>query len=1129
MRNIVKILFAVLFLNNHIHVFAQVSTVHFERISLEQGLSQSSVYAILKDSKGFLWFGTAEGLNRFDGSRFVHYKKDLNNHSSISDSWVTCIFEDTYSNLWIGTHSGGLNLYNYADQSFSHFTFNIDDNTTISNNTINAICEDKDGFLWIATDNGLNNLNLKKFQQKKDSKPIFKRINQTEVNNLPSNEIISLCVTTDNQLWIGTYGGGFARMLKSKDGTEVFYIHRNTLYTSGSDCDKNIWSIIQDTENQNILWILNSCNLVQFNKNTRQFIRLYEYGKTMPRDLRMMTADKQGNLWIGTRDNGLLKFEKSTGIFSLYRNSIFEYTSLSKNNILSIYADNEGIIWVGTKGGGLNKKTTKQFTHYKSLAGIKGSLNANSVWALYKDRNGTIWAGTEQGLNKLNQSREYFTDYVHDKAQPNSISDNSVYCIFEDREGDFWIGTSSGGLNYMDRKTGKFRNYRHIPGNPNSLSFDYVRDIAQDEDGFLWIATRGGGLNRFDKTKGTFKHFKHHPDKPGSLSADRLNALHIDKYGYLWIATTGGGLNRFDLKTETIKRYHHNPSDSTGINDVDIMAFCEEKSGNLWVGTYNGGINILNRKTGTFKHITENDGLPNNLIYGILADRSGNIWVSTNNGLSKIDPISLKFDNYDVSDGLQDNEFNSAACFVGQDGEMLFGGINGFNVFIPENIIKNTVIPTIVLTEIKIINNKTGTEGRLPQTKSLINSKEITLTSKDYFFSIEFAALSFISPGKNKYAYILEGFDKEWITTTAQNKIATYTNLEGGTYIFRVKASNNDGVWNNEGISLKIIIKPPFWKTQWFKFVLILLLVLGIYLIYRIRIRSLQKQKKRLEQTVHEKTKEVVEQKNQLQKVNQELLVSNYELNNQREGLEKTLETLKSTQLQLIQSEKMASLGILSAGVAHEINNPLNFIQGGIDGLELYINQNLNEHTESVSTWIKGIKLGVSRVSTIVKSLNHYCLTDEYKKVPCNINEIIDNCVIMLQGHIKDRIHLEKQVDENIESILGNESKLHQAILNILINAAQAIEKEGNIHISGKQSGNFVLIEITDNGSGISSENLPKIFDPFFTTKDPGKGTGLGLSIAHSIINDHLGELQINSEKGKGTVVSIKLPYNKAS
>ncbi len=888
-----KLLVFCLLLMTSSYVFSEQVTT-FDHITIQQGLSQSSVYSICQDSKGFLWFGTAEGLNRYDGTKFVVYKVSLIDSTAISGSWITAIYEDSRQNLWIGTYGDGLNRFVWDNEQFIHYQSDKTNPNSLSNNKINAICEDSNGYLWIGTNDGLNQLNLNTIMDSQSSEQFFTHYHHEDgnMNSLSNNEILSLCYMPNQELWIGTYGGGLNYMVIGPDSSITFKSIQNEDKNINSPCNNSIWSISADHLNQNLIWIVNSDDLESIDLNTGKFTHYNSHpqGSGILNNPRVLSINSRLDIWVGTTNSGLIRFDRKTNSFYNYKYNANDITSLSKNNILSLFEDREGILWIGAKGGGINKITRKKFIHYKNFVGSGNLITSNSIWSIFQDKNGLIWLGSEDGLNCLNPKTDQFTIFQKDGNNTRSISDNSIYSIYEDREGMFWIGTSSGGLNKMDRKNGTFQCYKNDPKNSASLSYDYVRCIVEDKKGNLWIGTRGGGINRFNKQTGVFKQYKNDPNNPNTISHNRVNALLLDKEEILWIATSGGGLNRFDPETETFTVYTYDPHNPSSLSDIYIMSLLEDRSGILWVGTYDGGLNRFNRVDGTFKYYTEKDGLPNNVVYAILEDRHGNLWMSTNKGLAKFDPQSEKFEVFDISDGLQANEFNSQSFFKNKDGLMFFGGINGFNMFNPENLERNTCIPPVVFTDLKILNMSVKHGENSPLKNSIVIAKDLEMSYKDYMFTLEFAALSFYSESKLKYAYKLEGFDEQWVYSN--QPWATYTKTSGGTYTFHVKACNNDGVWNENGIAIKITIVPPFWKTIWFRIFIVSTLLCTFIISYWVRIRNIKIQQEKLEHLVEIRTTEL-----EIKKI--ELENKNNELNKKNEILEKLNFIVRSINLEI--------------------------------------------------------------------------------------------------------------------------------------------------------------------------------------------------------------------------------------
>ncbi|HEY9606736.1 MAG TPA: two-component regulator propeller domain-containing protein [Allocoleopsis sp.] len=546
----------------------------------------------------------------------------------------------------------------------------------------------------------------------------------------------------------------------------------------------------------------------------------------------VISEDEFGNLWLATSSwygnsygMGLDKFTPKTGEFSHYTNEPANPKSLSENIVSYILIDNYGILWIGTGFSGINKFDTKpnRFIHYKHENTNKNSLADNHIGSIYEDKKGAIWIGTfNGGLDRFERGSQKFVHYKHESNNSNSLSSNNIWSIYEDSYGLLWVGTFDGGLNQLNNKTGSFIHYTKNSDNPYSLNDNAIVSILEDHLGNLWIGTFSGGLNKFNRKTRQFIHYKNDPNNTKSLSDNNVFSIYEDKKGNLWLGTWSGGLNKFNRDTGEFTRYTHNSNNPNSLSYDRVLALYEYPVGTLWIGTFGGGLDKFDIATETFTHYTVADGLPNNSVVGILSDDEGNLWLSTGKGLSKFNPKTEKFRNYDVSDGLQGNEFDGIkAHFRSKTGEMFFGGLNGFNAFYPDRVKDNPHIPPIVLTDFKKLNKSIKLDRAISETK------EIKLSYKDKFIGFEFAALDYTNPQKNQYAYKLEGFDKDWIHAGNQ-RTATYTNLDGGTYIFRVKGSNNDGIWNETGTSIAIIISPPPWKTWWAYTLYVLALIVAV-------------------------------------------------------------------------------------------------------------------------------------------------------------------------------------------------------------------------------------------------------------------------------------------------------------
>jgi signal transduction histidine kinase/ligand-binding sensor domain-containing protein len=827
----------------------QANTIRFDRIAVEDGLSQNVVLTIAQDWRGFMWFGTEDGLNKYDGYQFTVYKYDPGNDATLSDNYISTIYEDRNGDLWIGTRNG-LNRLDRAADKFVRYRHDPDDPQSLGGVWVVSIYEDGEGTLWIGTDDG----GLDRMDR---DTGIFThyRHDPADPTSLSDNSVGAIYEDGEGTLWVGTNGGlnRFDRL----SGT--FARYQRARGDPQSLSGNEVSAILEDR--QGMLWVgTEDGGLNLFDRSTGTFVH-YQNDPDVPQSLshdrvRAAFEDSVGRLWIGTQ-NGLDLFDGERNSFIHYRNNGGDPYSLSSNAVWSIYEDRTGVLWFGTYGGGLSKynRATEQFALYQRNPDLPNSLSDNMVWAIHEDSDGVLWIGTfNGGLNRLDRGSGTFAVCRHEPEAPDSLSSDDVRAILEDREGILWVGTS-GGLDRFDRDTGTFVHYRHDPADPASLSDDRVIVLHEDRSGNLWVGTRTGGLDRLNRETNTFTHYQHDEDDPRSLSDDRVWALYEDSTGKLWVGTLGG-VSVWDPGTDQFVSYLNDPDDPTSLSNDAVFAFYEDGDGAMWLGTWGSGLDRFDPATGTFTHYTEKDGLANNVIYGIEGDAVGSLWMSTNKGLSRFDPRTQTFQNYDVRDGLQNNEFNVGAHFASSSSELFFGGTQGFNAFYPERVAGNPYAPPVVVTAFSKFN--------VVVRRGLEPGEHIQLTYRDSFISFEFAALDYTAPDKNQYAYMLEGQDEDWVYAGTRRHV-DYTNLRGGDYVFRVRGSNNDGVWNEEGVAVTITVTPPLWETWWFRGGVILALAAIVVGGYWLRVRSVEARSRELERQVTARTREIEQRTGELE------------------------------------------------------------------------------------------------------------------------------------------------------------------------------------------------------------------------------------------------------------------------
>ena len=816
---------------------ANNNPLRFDRYSLKQGLSQGTVTCLLQDRQGFLWIGTQDGLNRFDGYRFKVFSHELKDSKTLSSSFIDALYEDHTGNLWVGT-SQGLNRYDPATETFTQYKLSEENREYIGSQFVRELYPGPDNKIWVATHGGLF---------------LFDPISHTSEHyyhqsnkpgSITSNRVYSFLLDNQDQFWVGTETG----LDKFDDSTNSFIHFQNHTANVVNLGKISVTSLVQDKDNNIWIGTYNS-GLYKLEPDSGSFTS-FKHIPTDPYSLshnrvRSLLVSSQGELWVGTR-NGISLYDYKDNKFFRYNHEPANQLSLSNNNIWSIAEDFSGGIWFGTSNG-LNHFDPRalQFGHQLKVTSNPGSLSHNVVRSLFKSEKGVVWIGVDNGLNRYDPVTQKYTNYLHDPKNKQTISRGMVMSILVDSKGRTWAGTYDDGLNLYDNTTGTFKQFKHDENNPKSLSGDRVYSIKEDSKGNLWIGTING-LNRFNPETGTFDRFQYDPENPESISDNGVYSTLEDPSGYIWIATRNGGLNRLNPTTGLIRRFMHNPDNNRSISHDRLFALYMSLDGILWVAT-KAGLNKFNPNSGEFTTYNKKHGLANDTIYAVAGDGQGFIWVSTNRGLARFNPKTESFRVYDESFGVQSNEFNNGAFFKASDGELFFGGINGYNRFYPENIKDNLEPPKLVITDFLLFNKTPGLSSEnidSPLHQAITLTDKLSLTHKDYVFSFELSALHYSSPLLNRYAYKLEGFDTQWNYTDAKYRRVTYTNLPPGSFTFRFMASNADNIWSDKEKRIAIIVHPAPWRTWWAYTIYFITVSLLLSLLVRKKLQQLAVERK---------------------------------------------------------------------------------------------------------------------------------------------------------------------------------------------------------------------------------------------------------------------------------------------
>jgi ligand-binding sensor domain-containing protein/signal transduction histidine kinase len=1130
-------------------VFSQSSYTRFNRITINQGLSLSSVYCIYQDSKGFMWFGTEDGLNKYDGKNFRVFRTIPGDTNSISYKWTEIIYEDQLGMLWFGSR-GGLSRFNPVTEAFFQYRADVANPESLANDTITAIAEDASNNLWVGTGGGLNRINGK-------TGAIDRILLTNDSNQKIVSKINVLLCDIQGNLWIGSNSGLFyydnetsmiSKIPLSKDDQDMTAIRSVALNKEdiwvGTDRglgklapgnpgpvihlvnsaigDRYPYSLIEKIlfDNNGKLWVSTEAGLYWYNPSDQSFTLLVE-SQDVSNSLSINTSkplliDHNGILWYGTHGSGLHRINTLTNQVNYYRNNPADLRSLSENAINCIYEDRSGALWIGTFGAGISilDPQANKFEFLVHNPINPNSLSSNFIWSVFEAADGTVWVGTnDKGLNFFSPESGIFSFYDHREDDPLSLSASSVRKVYQDSKGNIWVGTDGGGLDLLDQETGSFFHFMHNPADASTISNNSVRTIYEDDSGNLWIGTREG-LNKFNPITKKFKRFVHSQEDPGSISHNFVySAILQDSKGNLWVGTYGGGLNRMNVEDETFTRYLNHAGDPASLSDNIVFSIYEDKLGALWVGT-NNGLNRLDQSTGKFIRFGVDQGLPNEVIYGILADDKNNIWLSTNFGISRMSLTDYHFTNFDINDGLQSNEFNGGAFHRGKSGKHYWGGVYGLNIIEPGKILPALNESNVVITKLEILgkevsvrnpafsglnkpdtNNIIADGANLFMAKNISYASEIILNYAQRFISFEFTALNCPPSQKMSYSYRMGNMEDDW-NFSGERNFVTYANMKPGAYLFMVNATNKDGFSSPDPVELIITINPPFWNTWWFKIIeiaAVVALIIFIY-VYLLKIRT-----------------------NKLLKAqNQEIFAAN--------------QKLKESQRQL--RELNATKDKFFSIIAHDLKNPFTSL---LSISEMMSNNYDSLDEEDKVSSVKSFHRSSMRIYALLENLLTWSKSQtgqiQFKPAEFNISSLAMECIkLFTLPAEKKGITLQLNARDNIQAY-GDPEMINTVIRNLLHNAIKFSKNGGIVQMDVKIEEGLIKVVVTDQGVGISEPNLKKLFNlasqSISRGTDGEKGTGLGLIICKEFVEKNGSKLLVKSVPDEGSSFIFYLPAGK--
>lgn len=1038
----------------------------FDHLTIEEGLSQSSVFAITKDADGFMWFGTRDGLNRYDSRNIKIYRTKENDNRSLLGNNINCFMIDSHKKLWIGTNEG-LNIYNSASDDFTRSKLDPDFKQALGQNHVTAILEDKKGTIWIGTHRGLSKVISRNPLQYQHF-----RYDATKANSLLHDEVRTLYADKEGTLWIGS-AKGVSKLVEASSGKTTFI---NYPLASMNLQGKSWINCLTEDNNGNIL-IGTEQNGIKILDKKSGVISSFYFKNNEGRSIETVRVIERNNnnLWIGTIE-GLYIYNLVSGDLQVHKIDPDDNLSLSDNSVRSIYIDRAGSYWIGTFYGGVNTYSplSRQFAKI-NLKDLKNQKIYKIAGAMVTDRHQNLWISTDgNGLYCLNRKGETIKQFKHSGNDANTISHNKIKCLLLDGDKGLWIGTLNG-LNYYDFKTEKFHRYFHKADDPYSLPDDRIYDLKKDVYGNLWIGTYRGGLCLLNKETKAFERFAYNASDSTSLSSDGVTYIHEDSKNNLWVGTISG-LNQKSKGENTFVRFLNSNSQ----NNPYVMCIYEDTQKRLWIGTREAGLRLKLQDNNNFRTFTSDDGLAGNTISGVLEDSKGILWISTENGISRLDPTTFTFKNYNKNDGLICSEFNFNSFHKDNNGLMYFGGYNGIVKFHPDSIRENTTPPLLTFTKLKLFNKEVPIDstGKGVLHKSLAKTAELELGYTQNIFSVEFASLSFIHPNKNKYVYKLSGFEDQW--NFVNDPIATYMNLSSGQYTLLVKGSNNDGVWSAEPIQLRITVLPPFWKTWW------------AYSIYGLMLLSLA-----------------------------------FALSRFYKMRWKLKHDLQLEHMEKEQQEKLhkAKLNFFT-NIAHEIRTPLTLIVSPLDlATERYANDSFLQKQLQI------VKSNTTRLIRLINQLLDFQKQEsgnlKLKPTEGNIIELLKEIIFSFSEYTNSR-HILLKFNSSMDDIRlhYDRDELEKVFCNLLYNAFKFTPGGGEVSITVSIETSSepaakkpqVKIVLEDNGIGIPAGDLPKIFNRFFQVENNSigeSGFGIGLALTKGIIELHGGSIAVESQEAE--------------